>query len=149
MSTQSITLYGICFSSGGVEKIDPVTGESKTSSPCLSGRTSRNKGGAIFQLYHQPAVELARELEAAGFQFTALDFVRVIGADERGDALTLTPVPGKDLVGTILSGTKSDGTAYEYHVLEHSHVLEYAVTGFEVHTATLRLKDGNTREVTA
>ena len=146
---KSITLYGICYSAGGVEKIDPITGEVKISSPCLSGRTSRSKGGKIFQLYHQPAVELARELEAAGFVFTALDFVRVIGADERGDSLVLTPVPGKDLVETVLSGTKVDGTDYEYHLIKHAHVLDYSIAALETHTATVTRKDGTQSTITA
>lgn len=146
---KSITLYGICYSAGGQERRDPTTGEVKISSPCLSGRTSRNNGGEVYQLYHQPAVELARELEAAGFQFTALDFVRVIGADERGDALRLTPVPGKEVVSTVLSGVKQDGSEYRYNLIEHANVLEYEVAAFETHTATLRLRDGSTREVTA
>ena len=72
-----------------------------------------------------------------------------VGSISCGDALRLTPVPGKEVVSTVLSGVKQDGSEYRYNLIEHANVLEYEVAAFETHTATLRLRDGSTREVTA
>ena len=54
----------------------------------------------------------------------------MIGADERGDALRLTPVPGTEVVSTVLSGVKQDGSEYRYNLIEHANVLEYEVAAF-------------------